>query len=355
MVFDYIIVGNGVAGSCIALNLLINNKKFIVINTNNVVSATSVSSGLYNPTVLKRFNLVWRAKDNLLELNKTYSYFESLLNKKYLFPQKIYKIFNSENDLFAWKKKMIDASLKDFLRFKEISSDKNIAYENGVGEVLCGGRIDVKNLVLDFKTYLIKNGFFFEDDFIYEQLKLEEDNEFIYYKNFKAKRIIFCEGFAIKKNPYFKYLPVEGNKGEALIVKLKDPIIDIIYKSKVTISHSQDDLNYIGTTYNFLDKELNPTKSSLEFLTQNLSKLYLNSFEIKKHIVGIRPTVVDRRPILGEHPTDKRLILFNGLGSRGVMDAPLMAKELYQFLELGKPLSHEISISRFNSKFAKNI
>jgi len=38
----------------------------------------------------------------------------------------------------------------------------------------------------------------------------------------------------------------------------------------------------------------------------------------------------------------------NGLGTRGVMIAPYVAKQLFDFIEKEKPLDREINISRFS-------
>ena len=51
-------------------------------------------------------------------------------------------------------------------------------------------------------------------------------------------------------------------------------------------------------------------------------------FEILSHNSGIRPTTKDRRPLLGRHTTLKRLHLLNGLGTRGVLMAPLLSEWL---------------------------
>jgi glycine/D-amino acid oxidase-like deaminating enzyme len=68
------------------------------------------------------------------------------------------------------------------------------------------------------------------------------------------------------------------------------------------------------------------------------------------HEAGVRPTTGDRRPLLGVHKDNRRLALLNGLGTRGVMIAPLMAKKLYQFLESNQALDKEIDIIRFKQK-----
>ncbi len=43
-------------------------------------------------------------------------------------------------------------------------------------------------------------------------------------------------------------------------------------------------------------------------------------------LAGVRPTVKDRRPLIGTHPMHSQLHVLNGLGTRGVMLGPAMAK-----------------------------
>ena len=69
-----------------------------------------------------------------------------------------------------------------------------------------------------------------------------------------------------------------------------------------------------------------------------------------KQSAGIRPTVTDRRPLVGRHKTHERLYVLNGLGTRGVIIAPTISKALYDYIENEVPLETEINIARFNKK-----
>jgi len=62
--------------------------------------------------------------------------------------------------------------------------------------------------------------------------------------------------------------------------------------------------------------------------------------------VGIRPTTMDRRPVLGSHPTFKNTHMFNGLGAKGYLIAPTMAKEMAQYLLDNRIIPMEYSITR---------
>jgi glycine/D-amino acid oxidase-like deaminating enzyme len=75
--------------------------------------------------------------------------------------------------------------------------------------------------------------------------------------------------------------------------------------------------------------------------------------EVLQQVAGIRPTVPDRRPILGRHPIYSNLSLFNGLGTKGYMMAPLLSKEMCLYLLENKSLHKEVVIDRFSSLFEK--
>jgi glycine/D-amino acid oxidase-like deaminating enzyme len=78
---------------------------------------------------------------------------------------------------------------------------------------------------------------------------------------------------------------------------------------------------------------------------QNL--IYL-PIELINHAVGIRPTVKDRRPVLGLHPTLNSIAFFNGLGTKGVMLAPYFANEMVNLLENESyHLPKEVDLNRF--------
>ena len=73
-------------------------------------------------------------------------------------------------------------------------------------------------------------------------------------------------------------------------------------------------------------------------------------FEIIEHYAGVRPTVRDRRPLVGTHVQYNRVHILNGLGTRGVMLGPAMAKALFDNIENDIPLDKEIDIKRFIKK-----
>jgi glycine/D-amino acid oxidase-like deaminating enzyme len=77
-------------------------------------------------------------------------------------------------------------------------------------------------------------------------------------------------------------------------------------------------------------------------------------FEIIDQLAGVRPTVRDRKPILGAHPEYKNIFILNGFGSRGVMAAPSLSKKLINLIFEKKEVDKEINLDRFLKFFASH-
>jgi len=344
---DYIVVGCGLAGIAFCEELRKHHKSFVVFDNSSQQSST-VAAGLYNPVILKRFSEVWKAKEQLEIALPYYQSLEVLLNKKldYKFP--IYRRFASIEEQNMWFEAADNVNLEPFLSSKVVSNTNdwvNAAF--GFGEVLCAGRIDTPLLIEIYRQFLEKSSQLIASDFDYKNLEVKEDG--VSYNDFEASHVVFAEGFGLKKNPFFKDLPLNGTKGEVLLIRAKNLELNEAIKSSVFVIPLGEDLYKVGATYNWNDKTNVPTVEGKEELISKLKGLINCDFEIVEQNAGIRPTVKDRRPLIGRHPVHKNLYVLNGLGTRGVMIAPYVAPKLYEYIEHGISLDPEIDIKRFIS------
>ena len=101
MSVDYIIVGSGIAGLMLCEQLRTRGKSFIVVS-NTSQQASIVASGLYNPVVLKRFNMAWNADEHVPEALSAYKELEDFINIKVDDQRPIYRIFNSIEEQNNW-------------------------------------------------------------------------------------------------------------------------------------------------------------------------------------------------------------------------------------------------------------
>jgi len=342
---DYIIVGCGLASIAFCEQLRANNKTFLVFDDSSQQSSI-VAAGLYNPVILKRFSEVWKAKEQLALAMPLYANLEKELQIKIDYKLRILRRFTSNQEQNKWFTASDKPSLEPYLALQLIKNNNTeIDAPFGFGEVLHAGRLDTYTLITCYKNFLKSKEQLLEETFMYSAFQSNEVD--VIYRDIKAKQIVFAEGFGVKHNPYFNTIPLTGSKGEILTIKAPDLKIDYAIKSSVFIIPLGNDLYNVGSTYNNTDKTNTPTVAAKEELTSKLKTFITCNFEVINHIAGVRPTVKDRRPLVGRHATHANLYVLNGLGTRGVMIAPYVAEKLFELIEHNNSLDPEIDINRF--------
>lgn len=342
---DYIIVGAGLAGISFA-ETAINNNKSVVVFENESQNSSRIAAGLYNPVILKRFSEVAHAKEQLELGAFFYQNMEKKvginLDTKLPILRKFFSI-EEQNNWFAAADKI---KLAPFLSLDLLYKNYEfIKAPFGYGVVLQTGYVATGTLLEVYHDYLNKNHLLIRETFDYSLLHQFDDH--VSYKNIRARHLVFAEGFGIHANPFFNYLPLDGTKGELILIKAPKLNLVEIINTSVFILPLGNDLYKVGATYNWKDKTNIPTPEGKSELIDRLREIITCDFEVILHEAGIRPTVRDRRPLVGTHFENHRLHILNGLGTRGVMIGPWVAKELFDHIEHQIPLSKENNIQRF--------
>lgn len=342
---DYIIVGLGLAGLALVEELKKRNKTFLVFEDNSQKSSL-VAGGTYNPVILKRFTPVWNGHEQLLLALPFYENLEKRFNKQFDTKFATKKVFGSIADQNNWFTALDKPTLSNYMK-SIVSKDRieGVIGDFGFGELKGTGRIDTTKLVSEYRKELKETSNLIEEKFDYSLINFEEDK--CIYNKINAKKVVFCEGFGLKQNPFFNYLPLNGTKGETITIHAPDLKIDFLLKSSVFVLPLGNDIYKVGATFNWNDKTSIPTKAGKEELEEKLQKVITVPYKIIEQAAGIRPTVKDRRPLVGVHPEYSKLAVLNGLGTRGVMIAPTVAKQLVNHLENQEVLDKEININRF--------
>ncbi|MDU8885715.1 FAD-dependent oxidoreductase [Yeosuana sp. MJ-SS3] len=342
---DYIIVGYGLAGISFCEILKANNKSFIVFD-NQSQQSSLVAGGLYNPVILKRFTPVWKCREQLAIALPMYESLEKQLEKKLDYKIPVLRRFASTQEQNNWFIASDKPTLNQYLSIKIIKNNNSqINAPFGLGKVLKTGRIDTQVLVSSCKEKLLEDNKLVENEFHYDRLKIGNS---IQYLDIEAHNIVFAEGYGVKKNPFFNSLPLKQSKGELLTISAQDLHLDYVLKSDIFILPIGNNFYSVGSTYEWEDDSNMITKKAREELEFKLKKVLTCSYKVVNQLAGIRPTVIDRRPLVGKHAIINNMFVLNGLGTRGVMIGPYVANELYNFIQYNKPLDKEINIDRFN-------
>lgn len=351
MQVDFIIVGQGIGGSLMANELLKENKTMVVISDTQRPSSSEVAGGMFNPITGKQLTKTWLADTLFPFMFDYYADLEKLLAQKLIYRHDIYRPFVNENQkkqfLTLFHKHELSTYLREIL--------PNQAYEKYISNPLGGlqtsssGWLDVPTLLASFRSYLIQQNSFLAEPFDYNQLQIS--NEQIIYKNLTAKQLIFCEGFYVKENPYFDWLPMNPVKGETLIVEMRDYAIEEIVNQGKWILPMGNATYRFGATYSWHELDFENTEKAKQELIEKITQFLKVPFEIRDQKAGVRPATKDRRPIAGSHPIHKNVFVLNGLGTKGVTIAPYFANQLKDFILFGKEIHPETTIERFYSLY----
>lgn len=346
---DYLIVGQGLAGSCLALELLRRKRTVQVIDRPDASSASRVAAGLFNPVTSKVRTSTWLGETIFPYLDRFYSGLSSELGSAFYFPMPMYRPFPSEADRNNWL-----GTENPFV----VDLHQTSAFPSSVRDPFGGielrnsGYCDTELFLIAVKEYLKRHNAWQEgeiDASIYTTDSVPE------WKDIRADRVIWCEGTSVRRNPLFDWVPVKSLKGEVMLVEsaLRR---DVLFNRGVYLVPDRRgaQLFRAGATY---DHSLVPgnTPEGLSALKSKLDALLSVAYKETGASWGFRPTTPDRRPVAGPHPEKKHHWIFNGLGTKGVSLAPWFASQLAIALETGAPMMQDVQISRFYPLYFKSL
>ena len=341
---DYLIVGQGIAGSFLAFELLKRKKSFLIIDQGFSTSSSWVAAGVINPVILRRLTLSWRAPEFSAYNLSFYKELADYMGKNYFHNDCLYKLIQSEDEKKFWTHRYHKASLENWIQEEILPPEKSdaLTQDFSYGLVKHSGWFDLKGFLVHFRKQLIQHNQLIEKSFNYD---LIEGN---HYENYAFNHLVFCEGYGAKNNPYFKHIPFGWNKGEVLTIEDKKIKESRLLKKKVFLLPLGDNQYKVGATYDRDFKNTEPSSTKKDELEDLLSGFIKSNYRVVNHEAAVRPAVRDRRPIMGK---DKKsgYYIFNGLGSRGCYMAPLLSKEFIDLIELKLELNNAVRLERFST------
>jgi len=347
MIYDYLIIGHGLAGSILAHTLATAGEKVLVIDQPKANAASQVAAGLMNPLAGKRFAKSWLADTLVPFATQFYQEVEQISGNKFFHQQPILKLFSSVEEQNNWMGKSAGTHYGEFIKevFTSLPPSGDINQEQGGIVIDKGGYLDVPLFLESLRLIRSEKQEILSTTFQFNALQILASG--VHYQDKSAKQIIFCDGFQGAKNPFFSWLPFSLNKGEILDVESAISANEYIYNKAVYVLGLGKNQWRVGATYNWrqVDEQITPEgRNELELKLKNLIK---KPFAIINQKVGIRPAVRDRRPLIGTHPAYPNVKIFNGMGSKGVMMAPYLAHHFGRVLQGEEELIPEVNILRY--------
>lgn len=344
-IIDFLIVGQGLAGSIIANEIFNKGYSFKIIDNHHKHSASMAAGGIMHPMSFKRLIESWHSLSFINYAAAYYSQLEKELNAEFYESFKLKRPFGSIEEQNDWMGKMKQEGFKDWMG---VSNEEifGIHQPYGVGEIFPAGKINVTSFLDLMKSRFESNIELGAFDF--DEMMLDADG--VIYKGQKFQSVIFCEGYQYINNPYFGYLPNNVTKGELIEIESSTLSRDMISKGCFIAPHAEKNTFTVGSTYVWDSTDEQITEKGKKELVDKLTKVGLNNYTITNQKCGIRPTTHDRRPLVGRHPMHEQLFIFNGMGSKTVMMAPMLASQLLCEIEGKGEVMTEASIKRLEKK-----
>ena len=352
---DYIILGQGIAGSNLSYELLKCGKEIVIFDNNWQDSACLVAAGVINPITGQRLVKSWRSALAHPYAKEFYKNLENKLSAHFFHDRKILQLCKSPEEHELWQRRNEDTQYADFIGEGSLSSGFSTLNDKfGYHFIERSAWVEPASIMPAFAKFFHEKDVLKNEEFDYSKLKVFADC--VEYGGIRAKGIIFCEGWQVVKNPYFSWLPYRPAKGEILQIKAQVDIPEyIIHRGNWVMKCGADEFR-IGSTWDRENLDSVPTESARTELLKAVDSVILkhSRLEITRHSAGVRPCTATTRPHLGAHPKFLNVFSFNGFGSKGYALSPYFAKQFVDYLDGKSQLDSEADLKRHIRKFFRD-
>ncbi|MEQ1749375.1 MAG: FAD-dependent oxidoreductase, partial [Prosthecobacter sp.] len=157
---------------------------------------------------------------------------------------------------------------------------------------------------------------------------------------------IFCIGWEAARHPWFDWVPFRSARGTVLQVTADTEGETRIINNGSWLLPRGDGTLRVGPTYDFdFDQPNTPAQEAVAGLETKVQSLLLSPYQITGSQTGVRPIIQHHQALIGRHPARPQIAFLNGLGSKGVLRAPWLARQLMEHLLDGKPIEPELDLA----------
>ncbi|MEX1114814.1 MAG: FAD-dependent oxidoreductase [Akkermansiaceae bacterium] len=316
------IVGQGLAGTCLAWALWERGEGFRVIDR-GTGGSSRVAAGMVNPITGKNFQPSWRIAEFLPQAIELYARVEERIGRKIWHPFPVLRLAGSEKEWAKIVSKLGEPAVAPWVA-GEVAAPPG--WVGGV-HVRGGARLDTQ-------AFMEGSRQFFQD------LGCCQIGE----ATGRGPDRIWCDGSAGLMGGQFG--PHRCAKGEILTVHAPtwDDLQIRIGAGGWLVPVGEARFK-IGSTYEWNELNEIPTEQGLRRVREIAARLGGGDYEIILHDAGVRPILRCSQPLIGRLPGGGWM--FNALGSKGSLYAPGMAQRLADWLVDGIVPEPEVDLRVF--------
>lgn len=346
---DTLILGQGLAGSLLALALQRLGRDCLVIDNGWRHSSSVAAAGLINPVTGQRLVKTRGLEWLLPEAHATYRGLEDELGIRIFHPRPMIRLLRNDQERSRLRQRQDDPSYQELLgpwRPPE-TVDPAFSAPFGAFEQFQAGFVDLPLLLERIRERLTSRGQLLPQETDIRTLRPTQSGG--QCGEIRANRVVFCEGYRGKDNPWFGYLPFQPDRGEIVMLEFERPLPGHIISGGTWLIPIVRNRFRLGSTHDHTHLDVSPTTTGLHELVATLPSLLRDPppFRVIEHRAGVRPCTRGTQPFIGTHPHHPQLHIFNGFGAKGSLLIPGYARRFADHLIGGGPLPTEADIARF--------
>lgn len=344
MPIDVLIIGQGLAGSLLAWELIRRDMRVMVID-NGCENASQVAAGLINPVTGQRLVKSSDIHDLLPAAMQCYRQLSEVFQRRFFVSLPMLRVLKNVAEQKAAERRLRQPDYHDFVTVHPVASAVLFA-PYGILRQARTGYLKTGLLLQHLRDFLIANASYRQAQFDYNDLVLHPR---LNWREFLPRHVVFCEGFQAQQNPWFGGLPFQPAKGEILscrcAAKCPEQIINYGHWL-VPIDEAQFRL---GATFQPGRTDTRPTEFAKHTLLEGLATVMpdLKPVEVVAQQAGVRPATLDKQPFIGSHPRHANLHIFNGFGAKGSLAIPWHAQQFTAALQQRAILADAVNVQRY--------
>ena len=347
---DFLIIGAGLAGTTLALELLKRRKTVAIIDAPKPNSSSRVAAGIINPVVPKGITTTWKIEDMFPQVFEYYQQWESIFGESFIQRWDFITLHKNQEEFKQWEKRHTHPTVESWIESTAVPDWLPEEFNHGASNTRCAGRLQVNQFLELAKNYLINQGV----TWLLDEVDNIDDFNSSHFENkllsqFKYNSIVFCQGAYGTENPLFPNLFFDPTEGDILTVKIIGLPQQTMLKRGLWLVPLAKDIWLAGSNFIKAGNASTSETETIQALLDQLAAWIPFNIELIDHKRGKRPTVQNRRPYLGKSPLPDKsnCYIYNGLGSKGSSLCSWLSPMMADFLTTHKPLDPEVDIQRF--------
>lgn len=344
---DFLIIGQGLAGSLMAWQLLRRNQRVLVVDRDEEETSSKVAAGLVTPISGSRFKMSSDLERVLPCAQKFYWDLEEEMSARFFTHLRIARLFQDQPETVAWQKSK-EKSPDHFAKHHsplDIDLDCFRACLGGI-EIKGGGWLNLPVFLEQTRQHLLERASYAIGKV--DSAEIVVSGNGVHWKNVAAlKGVIFCQGWRGDQNRFFDWIPMNPARGEILDITCQAaaPEQRIVNKGGWLLPRGEGKFR-AGSNYDHQFESAAPTEAGLNLIIDKVKNILRPAFTVIRHRAAIRPIIRRSRIVMGTHPAHQQVAFFNGLGSKGVLNGPYYSDLLCSHLLNGAEIPLDMDIRK---------